>query len=193
MSTETTSLEDKLYDYLLTTPLGAIGADRTFPALKSLLGELRGRRFWEEKRARRLDEQMIRAWANYRRDLRELRERLRQRNQDQDELLSFLVVFLVEHADDFARVSAFHESKYQLALDTATRCGLPPANDLASRDDWQAWSVAWLREALRDGDLDADAALPASGSSSGGDDNGGPELRPTPKPDSDDDAPGLEF
>lgn len=78
----TTELEDKLYNILLESPLSSSGAEKTLPALKELLREFRTERFWEGKRPRRLsEEQMIRAWATYRRDLRELRERMRQRQQ----------------------------------------------------------------------------------------------------------------
>lgn len=189
----TTELEDKLYNILLESPLSSNGAEKTLPALKELLRELRTERFWEGKRPCRLsEEQMIRAWATYRRDLRELRERMRQRQQDWDELLSWLTMFLIEHYADLARTSATYEAEYQLAFDMSW-ANLTPEQALACRDDWQAWIGQWLRDALRDEDLDA--GLTAAGGSQGGDDGDGdltPTPRPTPGPHPDS-VPGIEF
>lgn len=183
----TTELEDKLYNTLLESPLGQCGAEKTLPALKDLLRDLRTERFWEGKRPRRLsEEQMIRVWATYRQDLRELRERMRQRRQAWDDLLTWLALFLVDHYAELAHVSAIHESQYQLAFDMSW-ANVTPEEALACRDDWQAWVVEWLREALRDedlGDLDVDQA--ETGGSGG---NGVQELGPKPKQPDD---PGIK-
>lgn len=185
------TVKDELYSAMLDSPLGVTGADQTLSALSELLRELRTEKFWQGKPARHLsEEQMIRAWASYRRDLRELRERLRQRQQDWDELLSWLAMFLIEHYSDLARTSAIHEQKYQIAFDM-TWLNMTPEEALAIRDDWQAWVVVWLRDALRDTDLDVGPSS-ASGNKGGCSDEGDsmPDFRPSPSPDSDN---GLEF
>ncbi len=186
------SLQDDLYTMLLESPLGVHGAEQTLPALSELLRALRRKDFWEGRRRRRLsEEQMIRAWATYRRDLRELRERMRQRNQDQewDDFLSWLVMFLLDHYQHLARVSALYQPAYQLIIDRGGFGGLAAEDELALRADWQSWVVAWLRDALRDEDLDAGPA--ASGGTGDGDDDGGltQDQRPKPKPDD----PALDF
>lgn len=185
----TTELEDKLYNILLESPLGSTGAEKTLPALKELLRELRTERFWEGKRPRCLsEEQMIRAWATYRQDLRELRERMRQRQQAWDDLMTWLAFFLVDHYTELARVSAIHEREYQLAFDMSW-ANVTPEEALACRDDWQAWVVGWLREALRDEDLgDLDVDLAATGGSDG---DGNCTQEPSPKPRQPDD-PGIK-
>ena len=183
MPMTTTTLKDLLYERLLASPLGVHGAEQTLPALENLLREVRSEKFWEGKRPRRLvEEQMIRAWASYRRDIRELRERLRQR-QDWDDLLSWLTVFMIDHYRELARTSALEEPSFQLVFSMGWAT-LTPEDALAMRDDFQTWAVEWLRNALRDEDIDA--GLQALGGNQGdGGDDAGPDLRPTPKP-----APG---
>ncbi|MBY0576080.1 MAG: hypothetical protein K2P67_05745 [Gallionellaceae bacterium] len=188
----TTELEDKLYNILLESHLSSNGAEKTLPALKELLRELRTERFWEGKRPRRLpEEQMIRAWATYRQDLRELRERMRQRQQDWDVLLSFLTMFLIEHYADLARTSAIYKAEYQLAFDM-NWANLTPEQALACRDDWQAWAVEWLRDALRD---EVEGRDGGGGGSSGGAGGGDGDLTTEPglKPKPASDETGLEY
>ncbi len=183
-----TKLRDQLYITLLESPLGVPGVDQTLPALEDLLREVRSEKYWDGKPSHRLaEDQLIRAWATYRRDLRELRERLCQRQQDWDELLTWLAMFLIGHHKELAHVSAMYEPKFKLIFDIGHSGGMTPEGALAMQDDWQAWAVSWLRDALRDGDLD----MPPASSNSGGDSGDGdstPELSPTPKPD-----PDLEF
>lgn len=184
------TLKDDLYNTLLESPLGVQGVEVTLPALENLLREVRRDKFWDGKRPRRLvEEQMIRAWASYRRDIRELRERLRQR-QDWDNLLSWLTVFMIDHYRELARTSALEEPSFQLVF-SMSWATLTPEEALAMRDDFQAWAVEWLRDALRDEDIDA--GLQALGGNQGdGGDDAGPDLRLTPKP-GPRDAHGLDF
>lgn len=186
------SLQDDLYHTLLDSPLGVVGAEQTLPALSELLRDLRKKEFWAGKRCRLSEELMLRAWAEYRRELRELRERLRQRQQGWDDLLSWLAIFVIKHYRELARVSASDEPKFQTAFDMGTS-DFPPEDALVMRDDWQNWVIDWLRDALRDTDLDE--LLPTVHASSSGDDSGAstPEP-PLPRPEVEsDDEPGIEF
>lgn len=187
-------LRAELENTIMESPLGVSGVDKTLPTLEQLLKELMREEFWDKKKCKRRlsEEQMIRAWATYRQDLRELRERMRQRQQAWDDLLTWLAMFLIEHYADLARTSATYEAEYQLAFDMSW-ANLTPEQALACRDDWQAWVVEWLRDALRDEDLDA--GLTAAGGSQGGDDGDG-DLTPAPQPargPRPDSAPEIEF
>lgn len=187
------NLKDELYLALIDSPLGVVGAEQTLPGLEGLLRELRQRRVWEQKRPRRLkDEQLIGLWATYRHDLLALKERICQRTQqDFDELLSWLVLFVLDHVPELEHISGLYERKFQLVLDGGEFGGLTPENALAMRDDWQAWAVVWLRNALLDEGLDAaPSARKDKDESGGGDGDGGsdPESRLAPKP-----APTFEF
>lgn len=188
-------LRNQLEHMLLSSPLGIQGALTTIPAAEALLKELRNEEFWASKsRKRHLSEDlMIRVWAEYRRDLRSLRERIRQR-QHIEELLSWLLVFIVNRYRELARVSAECERKFMLIIEMGPWAGLEPEGNLALRDDWQLWVIDWLRDALRDDDLDATPATVGGSQGSHGDDNGDstPALHPTRKPDPDH-VPGIEF
>lgn len=188
------NLKDKLYEALVASPLGVVGAEQTLPGLEALLREVKARDFWAGKRTRRLaEEQMIRTWAEYRRDLRELRERLRQREQGWDELLSWLVFFTIEHCHHLAHVSALESLRFKAVLEAGSLGGQSPEDALAARDDWQAFVVAWLRDALLDESLDVAPPVGEGSATGGGDGDQAPGLRPTPKPDPDDDTPGFEY
>lgn len=173
-------LKDDLYQAVLESPLGATGVEKTLPELEELLKELRREDFWEDKkRKRRLsEEQMIRAWATYRQDLRALRERMRQRQQAWDDLLTWLAMFMIEHYASFARASAIYEEQFKLVFDMSW--SMTPEQALACRSDWQAWAVEFLRDALRDPDLDDQAEPAAAGGQGGG--SGDEDLTPTPHP-----------
>lgn len=189
------SLPDELYNTILESPLGVVGVEQTLPALHELLKELRREDFWTDKRKHRRmsEEQMIRAWATHRHELKELRERIRRRQQNWDDLLSWLVVFLIDHYHELARVSAAYEPTFQLAFTLGASGGLDPENALAMRDDWQRWIVDWLRDALRDDDLDT-APPKKEGDQGGNGDDGDstPVPQPIRRPDIDS-APGFDF
>lgn len=140
-------LKDELYYAMLESPLGACGADQTLPALEELLRDMKNEKFWQDKHTHLSGQQISKDWPSYRRDLFELRERMLQR----DELLSWLVMFMIENYRELARTSAVYEPRYQLSLDKST--SWPPEHELVIRADWQAWVVNWLRDALRDESL----------------------------------------
>ncbi len=166
------SLQDDLYNTMLESPLGALGAEQTLPALSELLRELRSEKFWHGKRLRRRlsEEQMISAWAEYRQALKGLRERICQHQQGWDDLLSWLAMFLIDHYHELALISAAYEPKFQLIFDMGKFGGVEPEDGLAMRDDWQRWAVDWLRDALRDDGLYAKP--PSTGGDQGGNDDG---------------------
>lgn len=189
----TTDLYSTLYNRLLEPPLGTYGATLILPALQDLLREARTEKFWEAQRPSGLpEEKMLRIWNTYKRDLRELRERIRNQKQG-DDLLSWLVMFVIENHRELARTSALYEPKYQLAFDMSW-LHITPEEALACRDDWQAWVADWLRDALRDESLGATSSATGDGhdGTSGDNSDSGPVLQPKPHTDPDN-VGGIDF
>jgi hypothetical protein len=197
--TSATDLRTQLEDALRDSPLGVPGVLHTLPALEELLRELRTERFWEGKHLHSLAEmQVTLVWDTCYRDLCELRERLLQRQEG--EPLSWLVMFVIDRYIELARTSALYEPKFQLVFDMLWS-SMTPEQALACRDDWQAWMVEWLRDALRDKVLGGGGGGNRGDKGGGGDGGKGgvdgdgdltpaPRHTPGPHPDS---APEIEF
>lgn len=184
---------DQMYSILLDSRGGGPWAEQLLPELLDLLKEARREdAFWAARQRRLSERQMMMAWAQYRRDLRELRDRLKAK-KDLDDDLEWLVHFVLQHIDELTHVSTFYDPSFTHSLQMQ-------GGDLLTiwRTDWQKWCVQWLRDSLRDTDLDADLppAAPVSGGGQGGGDDMGDatnDMTPKPKkPDPDDDpSPGF--
>lgn len=149
------NLKDKLYWRLLESHLGTNGAEETLPAAENLIRDARHEKFWQTKPSRKLSEQaLIRIWATYRRDLQELRERLRLKNEDSDNQLAWLVVFLIHHFAEMMQICALYDAEIRTELNF-TWLNVTSEESLAVRRDVQKWVIEWLRDALRDDDLDS--------------------------------------
>lgn len=142
-----TALENDLYHLILESPLKVRGVEIALPGLKKILRELRRDKFSPKSRSFRVtEEHMIRAaWARYREDLRQLRERL-QKDQKDDELLSWLVLFLIEHYRELARLSIAAEAVFA----SASAYGEAAEDSLIVLESWHEWAVEWINNALRE-------------------------------------------
>lgn len=147
----------------VATRLSVLGDNgvELLPALDALLREEifeEARELRRRRRRRLTEEHLIRAWASYRDEMRQLRDRLR-RHDDLD--LELLIDFVLAHLGELVQVSA-------VELD-AFRPASANADALVRTADWHAWLIGWLRDALP-----PESEEPDSGSGAP------PELRPIP-------------
>lgn len=113
------------------------------PALASLLRELREEIFEESRELRRrrrrrlTEEHLIRAWASYRDEMRQLRDRLRR----QDGLdLELLIDFVLAHLGEMVQVSAVEFEAFR-----------PPASITLTRTQFDALILGLPWTQLADG------------------------------------------
>lgn len=198
--------EVSLCDMFLRSPYGVAGDEYLLPnLLPEFLKKFRRKEEScdQRKGRRRLsEEQMIRAWAEYRRELKELRERLQKEQQSADEFLLWLAMFWLQHYLELLRMTVIYKTKWagqaKAELEQWRLRGFTDSINifrqsqgegweslygyyLGCEREWQDWAVSWLLDALRDDDLlhEITPAFPSASSQQAAGDKGG-EASATP-------------
>lgn len=125
---------------------GVIGAEQSLPLLTKVL-----ERFKVQKNNRyedlRLSSLVIsKKWFFYSRDFNELKLRLN-REQDFYDLLSWLIMFFIEHVDHLIFISTLYQEKNDCFGFVGVRTS-EIVSDRVGLKEWQLWAVKWMENEL---------------------------------------------
>ncbi|HZW25728.1 MAG TPA: hypothetical protein VFF26_09610 [Gallionella sp.] len=174
-------LETAIFETYSTT-----GVEYLLPRLHQvLLRAVRYENFLNRERPEVLGDWMS-FWPTHRRDLFELRQRLR---QDSNQPLSWLVSFVVDHHLHLSQVAITQQHMLALWKGYATNNTWAFFYEKA----FQRWIVCWLHDALADPSLDGKKGGGDDGSGGSGDGDGDLTTEPGTKPKPASADAGLEY